>query len=203
MYNSSFFIVGMMLYLESDSKYPNILLVNPFFILRLYRILGLNAAQSRKTLNASIRLVRKSNIISREDCTRHPDAKMSPCLKRVVTTFSGSDTYRSLFPDNQCFFFYHKDMYGGGATRIDRSYSYGDLAPSEAKYVSVAFSDHLSYIVTLQIPNQQLTLISPKARSFSKTTPMIVKDKQFQARKEWEEEMKSFRKESVLIFQQN
>ena len=56
----------------------------------------------------------------------------------------------------------------------------------------MVFSDHLSYIVTLQVPNQLQTLISPKSRTFFKTTPLIVKDKQFQARllnnmKEWEE----------------
>jgi hypothetical protein len=55
----------------------------------------------------------------------------------------------------------------------------------------VAFSDHLSYIVTLKVPYQLQTLISPKSKPFFKTTPTVVKDKLFQARlsaniKEWE-----------------
>ena len=128
-----------------------------------------------------------NNIISNTDCTQHPEAKMSPCLKRLVNAFSWSDTYRSLYPDNQCFSHY----YHAGATRIDRSYSYGDMTASEVKYVSVAFSDHLSYITTLRVPTKLQTLISPRSRPFFKTTPVVVKDKVFQARlsesmKEWQ-----------------
>ena len=138
-----------------------------------------------------------NNIISKADCTRHPEAKMSPCLKRVVNTFSWSDTYRSMYPDTQCFsHFYSNARTGSGATRIDRSYSYGGLTPVDAKYVNVAFSDHLSYIVSVEVPEQLQTLLSPKTRTFFKTTPAIVKDKIFQARlsncmKEWME-VKSF-----------
>ena len=119
-----------------------------------------------------------NNIISNTACTQHPEAKMSPCLKRLVNTFSWSDTYRSLYPNNQCFSHY----YHAGATRIDRSYSYGDMTASEVKYVSVAFSDHLSYITTLRVPTKLQTLISPRTRPFFKTTPVVVKDKVFKAR---------------------
>ena len=54
-----------------------------------------------------------NNIISKSDCKKHPDAKMSPCLKRVVNTFSWSDTYCTLYPATQCFsHFYSNDRYG-------------------------------------------------------------------------------------------
>ena len=56
----------------------------------------------------------------------------------------------------------------------------------------MAFSDHLSYIVTLKVPSPLQKMLFPKSRPFFKTTPTIVKDKQFQARlakhmKEWQE----------------
>ena len=117
-----------------------------------------------------------NNIISNLDCTRHPEVKMSPCLKRLVSTFSWSDTYRSLYPNTKCFSHYYSNARtGNGATRIDRAYSYGDLRVAEAKYTSVAFSDHLSYIVSLQVPDQFETFLSPRSRNFFKTTPTVVK----------------------------
>ena len=134
-----------------------------------------------------------NNIISNIDCTRHPESKMSPCLKRLVSTFSWSDSYRSLYPNTKCFsHFYSNARTGDGATRIDRAYFFGDLKVSAAKYVSVAFTDHLSYIVTLQVPTPLESLLSPRSRHFFKTTPAIVKDKVFQARlfnsmEEWKE----------------
>ena len=33
-----------------------------------------------------------NNIISNDDCTRHPEAKKSPCLRRLTNTFSWLDT---------------------------------------------------------------------------------------------------------------
>ena len=72
----------------------------------------------------------------------------------------------------------------------------GDLRVAEAKYTSVAFSDHLSYIVSLQVPDQFETFLSPRSQNFFKTTPIAVKDKVFQARlsnsmEEWKK-VKSF-----------
>ena len=39
------------------------------------------------------------NFISKEDCTRHPKAKMSPCLKRLVGAYSLKDVFRQLHPE--------------------------------------------------------------------------------------------------------
>ena len=134
-----------------------------------------------------------NNIIARQDCTRHPEAKMSPCLKRAVATFTWTDSYRFLHPNQLSFSrYYSNQRHGDGATRIDRSYFFGDLVPVETKYVSVAFSDHLSYIVKSKLPGPLQTIFSPKSRPFFKTRPDVVKDKLFQARlahcmKEWEE----------------
>ena len=134
-----------------------------------------------------------NSIIAKEDCTKHPDAKMSPCLRRLVQTFNWRDDYRFLHPRESSFSrYYSQDRGGFGATRIDRSYSFGELSVAEAMYVSIAFSDHLSYITTFQAPPYMQTLVSPRARPFFKTTPVVMKDKVFQHRllnymREWQE----------------
>ena len=83
-------------------------------------------------------------IIAKEDCTKYPEAKMSPCLKRLVNNFEWKDTFRTLHPEVRSFSrFYNNNRSGEGATRIDRSYYYGDLEPIEARYAPVAFSDQI------------------------------------------------------------
>ena len=105
-----------------------------------------------------------NSIIAKEDCTRFPEAKMSPCLKRLVKAFSWKDDFRVLHPDESSFSrYYSNDRSGMGATRIDRSYSYGDLVPIDAKYVSVAFSDHLSHIVSINFHLLLSSTPAPKA----------------------------------------
>ena len=49
--------------------------------------------------------------------------------------------------------------------------------PLEAKYVSVAFSDHMSYIVKIQLPGPLSTVLSPRIRPVFKTKPEVVRDK--------------------------
>ena len=122
-------------------------------------------------------------ITSKDDCTRYPEAKMSPCLRRLIKAFSWSDTFRHLYPNSKHFSHYYGNVrHGEGATRIDRSYSYGDLTASGAEYVSVAFSDHLSYIVEVKLPSPISTILCPKSRPFYKVKPEVVKDRIFQAR---------------------
>ena len=124
-----------------------------------------------------------NNIICKKDCTRHPEGKMSPSLKRVANTFSWKDSFRSLHPDSISFSrYYANERHGEGATRIDRSYIFGELTPVSAMYTSVAFSDHLSYIVTVQLPSPLQKAFCPKSRPFFKTRPAVVNDKLFQAR---------------------
>ena len=134
-----------------------------------------------------------NNIIAKEDCTRHPEAKMSPCLSRLVRAFTWTDSFRHLHPDTRNFSHYYSNIRTGtGATRIDRSYSFGEVYPVEAKYVSVAFSDHMSHIVKIHLPSPLSSVLCPKARPVFKIKPEVVKDKVFQSRlaenmKEWEE----------------
>jgi exonuclease III len=65
-------------------------------------------------------------IIDSKDCTHHPASKMSPSLTRMVSTFDMKDSYRTLYPRNLVYsHYYHTVQLGEGATRIDRSYSWG------------------------------------------------------------------------------
>ena len=132
-----------------------------------------------------------NNITTADDCTKHPEAKLSPCLKRVIKTFSWRDSFRHIYPNLKHFSHYY-DRNGEGATRIDRSYYYGSLIPIDAKYECVSFSDHFSYIVKLQLPDPLSTIISPKSRPTFKIKPEVAKDRAFQARlafnmNEWEQ----------------
>ena len=134
-----------------------------------------------------------NNIISKEDCTRHPDSKLSPCLKRLVSAFSWTDCFRHLHPNIRNYSHYYSNHRAGtGATRIDRSYSWGEIVPDEANYVSVAFSDHMSHIIRISLPETLSVVLCPKSRPVFKTRPEVVRDKVFQARltskmKEWGE----------------
>ena len=69
-----------------------------------------------------------------------------------------------------------------GATRIDRSYNWGEVTVNEAKYEPVAFSDHMTYIVSLRVPNLPLSLLSPRSRPLFKVKPEVICDKLFQER---------------------
>ena len=56
----------------------------------------------------------------------------------------------------------------------------------------MAFSDHMSHIVKIQLPSPLSTVLSPTIRPVFKVKPEVVKDKVFQDRlasnmKEWEE----------------
>ena len=131
-------------------------------------------------------------ITSKDDCTSFPEAKMSPCLKRLINTFNWKDTFRILQPLTQHFSHYYNIGAKAGATRIDRSYSFGEVSPTQSSYVSVAFSDHLAHIVNINLPSPISVMICPKSRPFYKIRPEIVRDEVFQDRlsssmKEWQE----------------
>ena len=87
-------------------------------------------------------------ILDKEDCTRYRDSKMSPSLKRLVRTFSLKDSFRTIHPEVKTYSrFYERN--GEGASRIDRSYNWGNIRVLEASYIAVAFSDHLGYVVKI------------------------------------------------------
>ena len=124
------------------------------------------------------------NCITRaEDCTRHPESKMSPSLKRLIQTFNMKDSFRSLHPDSRLYSrYYSNDRHGDGATRIDRNYHWGQIDVLEAEYKAVAFSDHLAHVIKVAMPSPMDKIISPRTRPFFKTSPEVICDNVFKAR---------------------
>ena len=120
-------------------------------------------------------------ILTKLDCTHHPASKMSPSLARLTQIFDMKDSYRSLYPTNKIFsHYYHTVQLGQGATRIDRSYNWGELTIVDVRYVPVAFSDHMAYVVTISLPEPSSRLISPRSRPLFKITPEVIYDELFQ-----------------------
>ena len=117
------------------------------------------------------------------DCTHHPEAKKSPSLARMVNTFEMVDSFRSLFPNRKIFSHYYKStQLVQGATRIDRSYNWGEIDVKDAKYVPVALSDHMAYIVSISVPGLPSSMVSPRSRPLFKVRPEVISDKVFQER---------------------
>ena len=116
------------------------------------------------------------------DCTHHPESKKSPTLSRLIKTFDMVDSYRSLFPSRKTFSHYYTMGHIQGATRIDRSYHWGEITVNDAKYEPIAFSDHMAYTVSLCIPSLPSSLVSPRSRPLFKVRPEIICDKIFQER---------------------
>ena len=73
-------------------------------------------------------------ISKKEDATKNPESKMSPSLKRLERIFSWQDSFRTLYPSKKCFSrYYANDRHGDGASRIDRSYHFGEVGIQQAK----------------------------------------------------------------------
>ena len=109
-------------------------------------------------------------ITEKEDATHNPETKISSSLKRLVKNYNWKDSFRTLHPKSKAYSRYYKhDRIGEGASRIDRCYHWGELVPIEAKYVSLAFSDHFGLIVSFSLPTQLSKLLGPTARLFFKT----------------------------------
>jgi hypothetical protein len=71
---------------------------------------------------------------------------------------------------------------GQGATRIDRSYNWGEIRIVEARYEPVAFSDHMAYIVSISLPSVTSRMQSPRSRPQFKVSPEVICDEIFQER---------------------
>ena len=121
-------------------------------------------------------------ILNKEDATNYPEQKLSPSLVRLVKTFSFQDSYRILYPSRKCFSRYYETKFGGGASRLDRNYQYGQIMINETKYESIAFSDHMAHILKIDIPECIMKCKSPKSRPLFKTKPEVVLDEVFQSR---------------------
>ena len=122
-------------------------------------------------------------ITCKEDATRNPESKISPSLKRLIRTFSWQDSFRTLYPSSKVFSrYYDSDRHGAGATRIDRSYHYGAIEVISAEYLSIAFSDHMAFKVSIKLPSHLARIFSPKCHPHFKTKPEVVQDSLFKDR---------------------
>ena len=101
-------------------------------------------------------------IISPQDCTSDPRNKMSPSLRSLVNAFSMVDSYRAIAPKTRQFSRYYSTANQViEASRIDRSYHWGDITVDFAEYKSVSSSDHLSLFVSYSLPSQTGRYITP------------------------------------------
>lgn len=117
------------------------------------------------------------------DATKNASNKKSPCLKRLVNTFTWSDSFRSLHPTDHVFSRYNDtNLHGEGATRIDRMYFHKDLEILSAEYVGVAFSHHFTYVTEVRVPQQFSRLLCPKSKPLFKSNPDVIRDNIFQSR---------------------
>ena len=122
-------------------------------------------------------------ITSKSDATRNADAKMSPSLGSLISTFSWSDSFRHLHPSEKIFSrYYTMEKHGEGATRIDRLYHWGNISVQGASYHSLAFSDHMAHIVTYLLPSQMARILSPRSSPNFKVKPEVVMDSKFKSR---------------------
>lgn len=122
-------------------------------------------------------------IIEKKDATRNQDEKMSPSLKRLCATFNWTDTFRRLYPNDLVYsHYYNSGVYGDGATRIDRCYTFGNVTVMECAYVGFASSDHMAIVIKLKLPATCSNHISPRFSPLFKAKPEVVKDQIFKAR---------------------
>ena len=108
---------------------------------------------------------------------------MYPFLDKLVQIFNMKDSFRFLHPRSSTFsHFYHTVQQGEGATRLDRSYNWGEITAMEARYVPVSFSDHLAYVVNYSLPVPMARILSPRSRPLFKIKPEVIKDQLFKER---------------------
>ena len=120
------------------------------------------------------------------DCTHNPESKLSPSLTRLINTFNQSDSFRCIYPNKKSFSHFYRSAGGQvGASRIDRSYHWGNITILDAEYISVAFSDHCAYVVKMMIPDLD-KILPPQTRPLFKISPEVVHDKVFKTRLEKE-----------------
>ena len=126
-------------------------------------------------------------IIHRKDSTKNQEAKTSQNLKKLAKIHNLKDVHQELHPNSVEFSRYYVDNLGdNGASRIDRAYYYGEgISPLSSTYQAVAFSDHLSLIISVKIQNIVKNRDCPKSRPFFKISPTVVNDPEFKERLEY------------------
>ena len=120
--------------------------------------------------------------IMKEDATINPETKNSPCFNRLVKAFQWSDSYRVLYPNARSYSRYYEIKGMSGASRLDRQYHWGAISIVSAEYVPVAFSNHMGYIIKMNVPNPLARLICPKSRPMFKVKEEVAYDQKFKDR---------------------
>jgi exonuclease III len=122
-------------------------------------------------------------IVSLRDSNRNPSTKLSPSLKELITSFEWLDSFRCLHPRLVQFSrVYSNARHGEGASRLDRSYHWGEIQVAEAQYNNISFSDHFSLLIQYTLPSPLDRQMAPRARPQFRISPEVVIDKTFQAR---------------------
>ena len=127
------------------------------------------------------------NCISQSiDCTHHPEQKISSNLKRIIPLLKWRDTFRTLHPKKVTYsHFYSRQMSATGltkgASRLDRSYSWGQVNILSSEYAGAPFSDHMMHIVKVEFDSSILPA-EPIYKPYFKINPEIAKDDEFKAK---------------------
>lgn len=116
-----------------------------------------------------------------KDATKNPAEKISKSLIRLIAALKWKDAFRYLYPNDLVYSREYVNVYGSGATRIDRGYFYGDIDILEANYVGIPFSDHMGLIIKFKVPHGCIKAFTPRGSPLFKANPEVVKDKIFQA----------------------
>ena len=121
-----------------------------------------------------------NSIIENKDATKNQAQKQSKCLKRLIKTFNWTDSFRQHYPDSLQFSrYYDNSVHGEGASRLDRNYHFGNIKIIELFYVGVAFSDHISHVIKIELPKNAAKITSPKSRPLFKSKPAVIQDEKF------------------------
>ena len=121
-------------------------------------------------------------ITKKNDATINPKSKMSRSLERHIKLKDLQDSYRVVCPKAETYSRYYANTRAEGASRIDRCYHYGGLKVKDAKYLPIAFSDHLAHVVQFILPAPLSKLLSPKSRQTFKLRAEVIKDQIFKER---------------------
>ena len=106
---------------------------------------------------------------------------MSPSCRNLVNAFSWIDSFCRLHPKTIQFSRYQPTD-ADGATRIDRSYQWGNITASKSQYHCILFSDHLCLRVSYNLPHKLDRHLAPNIRPSYKIPPSVVQDETFKSR---------------------
>ena len=124
-------------------------------------------------------------IATKQDTTTNHEQKISPNLKRLISIKGWEDTFRQLHPKQSCFSHYYKRTSAEGtqtqgASRLDRSYTWGQCKIVSASYESVAFTDHFAHLVKISGgPKNNTRLETLNHKPNFKISPEVAKDESF------------------------